>query len=170
MVSALGPATKENGWPSESIAPAQGQGAGSSMFFLPVWYLLFLTNLIILTCMKSVVFCFLLALLAHCDSTIQYDGIWGSWKSVYSTANNYFACGAKTRLETKQGSSRDDTALNGLQMVFCKVGGNWKMQDVKTFDGLWGDWGFYRQHAGYFRNSVLFCPEYSYMYGFKVRF
>ena len=48
--------------------------------------------------MKSVVFCFLLALLAHCDSTIQYDGLWGDWKQSYEAFYGYFACGVKTRI------------------------------------------------------------------------
>ena len=55
------------------------------------------------------------------QSTILiYEGNWGSWKDIVMCPSGSFIHGGRVRFEGAQGSSGDDTALNGLQ-IRCKA-------------------------------------------------
>jgi hypothetical protein len=76
-----------------------------------------------------------------------WDGNWGQWKNFVNAPSGYYACGATLRVEPPQGKG-DDTAANGLKLVWCKSD-NWDLQDEQSiFDGNWGNWG----------NKVM-CPR-----------
>ena len=60
------------------------------------------------------------------------------------------------RFETNQGSG-DDTAANGLRMIFCKLA-DWNAQKERKFDRLWGDW-----------MGLKMCPENFLVDGFQIR-
>eukprot|EP00977_Amphora_coffeiformis_P020429 scaffold8253_cov163-Amphora_coffeaeformis.AAC.4 len=98
---------------------------------------------------------------------VVFNGLWGKWKDwVYRprprgprTRNDrFFACGAQIRFEDPQGGG-DDTAANGLRLVFCEIN-NWNSQSTKTiYEGRWGSW-----------KPAVMCKPGTYMNGAKVRF
>jgi hypothetical protein len=92
------------------------------------------------------------------DITI-FNGSWGNWKSWAGTEDGgYYACGAEMRFEDSQGDG-DDTAANGLKLVYCHLEA-WYDQQTKTiFEGLWGEW-----------KEVALCPFDHYVDGAEVRF
>ena len=47
------------------------------------------------------------------------SGSWGSWGNQSSCPINTFVCGIQVRIETPQGSKKDDTALNDLLIACC---------------------------------------------------
>jgi hypothetical protein len=48
-------------------------------------------------------------------------GGWGSWGSYTSCPAGTAVCGLSIRLEDKQGSNGDDTAMNGLELHCCSM-------------------------------------------------
>jgi len=69
-------------------------------------------------------------------STISYDGLWGEWGNTEycgGRANNGFAVGFKTRVESQQGDG-DDTALNSICLM-CSGG-----KTICSKTGFWGNW------------------------------
>ena len=77
-----------------------------------------------------------------------WEGKWGEWSEVVnSQGKDWFACGACLRVQPKQGRTADDTAANGLDMVFCNKN-SWFEQKSKIIEeGEQGNWGPY-----------MFCP------------
>lgn len=47
-----------------------------------------------------------------------HPGHWGSWSGYMYCPANHYVCGARARVEKKQGSG-DDTAMNGMQLLCC---------------------------------------------------
>eukprot|EP00957_Ditylum_brightwellii_P088043 6706686-Ditylum_brightwellii.AAC.1 len=89
---------------------------------------------------------------------VIWNGNWGDWWPSKSAGPDYWACGAQLRVEGSQAGG-DDTAANGIKMMFCKSV-DWSKQDtVSIHDGIWGDW-----------SSMVMCPEGYYIDGAQVRF
>lgn len=84
------------------------------------------------------------------------EGKWGDWKDEIYGAENFYACGAQLQIESP---CSEDTAANGLKLVFC--GANcWDTQETKTiFQGNWGNW-----------RDIVKCPKGYYISGGNARF
>lgn len=74
---------------------------------------------------------------------MEYEGNWGTWRTMKMCPINYYAAGFKARIEPPQGLFSDDTAMNGLQLR-CKKPGTALQQDIMIFEGLWGSWRDWR--------------------------
>jgi len=88
-----------------------------------------------------------------------YEGIWGWWKPwVKNQAGGWYACGAQLSVEGHQGPE-DDTAANGLQLIYCSLT-NWNRQNMQQ---IWrGSWGYWR--------GVKMCSYGKYIGAASVRF
>eukprot|EP00347_Sterkiella_histriomuscorum_P017434 403349384 len=86
------------------------------------------------------------------------SGDWGTWQSTMSPVNGGYACGAALKSEPNQGSA-DDSAANGLRLIFCKID-DWKNQNLVTaIEGLWGTWA-----------PTVMCPVGQFIAGFRVKY
>lgn len=85
-------------------------------------------------------------------------GEWKEWRTIADNTISSFACGAELQVESYVGLS-DDTAANGLRLVFCDVG-NWNEQKtLQVFEGVWGLW----------KGPVL-CPPNHFIDGAQVQY
>jgi hypothetical protein len=73
------------------------------------------------------------------DYELIEDGYWGSWLDQKNAPAGYYGCGASLRVEGKKGSG-DDTAANGLRILYCSSD-NWDLQQTMEInEGHWGSW------------------------------
>ena len=90
--------------------------------------------------------------------TVVTKGWWGYWRGWTMRPNVfYFACGARMRIQSPQGSG-DDTAANGLQLKYCHKA-NWAAQLFQlSWAGNWGGWTYMKM-----------CPKGKYIYSMNAR-
>ena len=86
-----------------------------------------------------------------------HEGFWGKWRKRITVPSGCYAVGLATRIEPKQGSNGDDTALNGIKMIYRNYD-TMQLGEVMIESGNWGDW------AGY----ATFEPDHL-MSGIQVR-
>jgi hypothetical protein len=86
-----------------------------------------------------------------------HEGFWGDWRKVVAVPNRCYVIGVATRIEYPQPNGGDDTALNGIKMIYRNLD-NSTTGAITVEDGLWGSW------AG--EASV---PEGSLLAGLQVR-
>ena len=60
------------------------------------------------------------------------------------------------RFEKDLGSG-DDTAANGIRLVYCQPG-NWRSQKEHVYEGMWGDW-----------RGLVMCPYNYFVDAFQAR-
>jgi hypothetical protein len=68
-----------------------------------------------------------------------HNGFWGSWRKAVCVPPNCYAIGIATRIERKQGSGGDDTALNGIKLLYRNIR-NLEAGIITVEKGVWGDW------------------------------
>ena len=88
-----------------------------------------------------------------------YSGDWGEWKGMVDAPNNTIACGAQLRVQKAQGPEVDDTAANGIRMVYCDERDWYKQVIQSVHEGDYGTWG-----------RVIRCKPDQYVAGMSVRY
>jgi len=91
------------------------------------------------------------------QTVVAHEGFWGTWRKPVTVPNECYVIGLATRIESKQGSNGDDTALNGLKMLY-RHRVTMQVNPLMLESGIWGQW------AG--EASV---PEDSLMCGVQIR-
>ncbi|OQV12896.1 hypothetical protein BV898_12818 [Hypsibius exemplaris] len=51
-----------------------------------------------------------------------------------------FAIGAQLRVESRQGTRNDDTALISMKLLCAPLGKKDDYSEAMSYEGLWGDW------------------------------
>lgn len=91
-----------------------------------------------------------------------YEGLWGGWGGIQgSNEGGFYPCAAQIRFEgSLGGGTNDDTAANGLRVVYCHHTSWFVKTDAVTIDnGHWGHW-----------SDLKWCSANYYMDGAQVRF
>mmetsp|Transcript_27839 Transcript_27839/g.55766 ORF Transcript_27839/g.55766 Transcript_27839/m.55766 type:complete len:395 (+) Transcript_27839:95-1279(+) len=88
-----------------------------------------------------------------------HNGLWGEWKPWKKIGKNgLYACGAELRFEGRQGSG-DDTAANGLRLMYCGLESWYLQEQQEVWGGFWGDW-----------RGMVMCPFGKYIGRARVKF
>jgi hypothetical protein len=67
------------------------------------------------------------------------EGFWGTWLKSYDAPKGYLACGMALRDEPGQGWG-DDSAVNAIKLIYCKIDKWDQQQEVYLNRGIWGIW------------------------------
>ena len=67
------------------------------------------------------------------------EGFWGKWLKTYDAPKGYLACGMALRDEPGQGWG-DDSALNAIKLIYCKIDKWDQQEEVYLNHGIWGIW------------------------------
>jgi len=67
-------------------------------------------------------------------------GLWGKWYDPVMIPPGYRIVGFQTRFE-KYKKNQDDTALNGIRILYSNKNGDGAVHSKSVHDGYWGDWG-----------------------------
>jgi hypothetical protein len=81
----------------------------------------------------------------------------GVWEHFKYPLNGYLACGISIRLEANQGI-RDDTAVNAIEFVYCKLESWYDQIRLRLNDGMFGDW-----------TKTEFCAENWYIFDVDIQ-
>ena len=79
------------------------------------------------------------------------QGKWGEWCNE-DTCKNGYVNGFRFKVEESQGTFRDDTGANGIELK-CSDG-----QTLKSAEGKWGEW-----------SDFIYCPSGKYICGIKTQ-
>ena len=104
--------------------------------------------------MKRILLISTICALAICDYTTIWEGDWGTWNNTIDARKGYYACGASLRVESDQGSKKDDTAANGLKLKYCSSEDWTKSSWVTIEEGSYGDWSSSECSQDYFINGA----------------
>lgn len=72
--------------------------------------------------------------------SVTNGGRWGYWREEQRCAHGSYAVGFDMKIEGRQGSSYDDTALNGIKLICETMSGPAYQHEITSAMGDWGEW------------------------------